>query len=159
MKKKAETKAAEPGPKTGFRSWPRCPCCRGPAAPEGPPLLAVTFDVETRSEANRRDRFARTKRTAAAREATIEAVSLALAEGQRLPEDPPYFVRFTRLAPVLLDDDNLGGALKSVRDAVAAMLKVDDGSPAFGKRCEQEERKKFGVRVEVWELRAAARLS
>ena len=126
--------------------------------PNAPPLLAVTFDVETRSEANRRDRFAKTKRTAAARDATIEAVSLALAQGQTLPEEPPYFVRFTRLAPVLLDDDNLGGALKSVRDAVAAVLKIDDGSPAFGKRCEQEVRRKFGVRVEVWNLRAATRL-
>ena len=129
--------------------WPRC-TCGGPAAPSGPPALACTFDVETRSEANRRDRHARMKRVEAARDATIAAISVALAEGGALPEHGPWFVRLTRLAPKIIDDDNLGGALKSVRDAVAATLGTDDGSPAFGKRVEQEKRSTFGVRVEIW---------
>lgn len=44
------------------------------------------------------------------------------------PKPPlPCTVLLLRLAPsVGLDDDNLVGALKSVRDAVAAWLKVDD---------------------------------
>jgi len=107
---------------------------------------------------NLRDRFAKAKRAQETRQATIDAVAVALAEGQALPEVGPFFTRFTRLSPVLIDDDGLGPAMKWVRDAVAAMLKVDDGSPAFGKAYAQEVRKTFGVRVEVWNLRAAARL-
>ncbi len=158
MKKKAETKGRDGRAKVDFRSWPKCPTCHGPAAPEGPPLLAVTFDVETRSEMNLRNRFAKAKRAQETRQATIDAVAVALGEGQALPEVGPYFVRFTRFSPVLIDDDGLGPAMKWVRDAVAAMLKIDDGSPAFGKGYAQEVRKTFGVRVEVWNLRVAERL-
>lgn len=46
-----------------------------------------------------------------------------------LPEGPVYRVTLTRCAPSNgLDGDNLQGALKAVRDEVAAFLGVDDGS-------------------------------
>jgi hypothetical protein len=47
----------------------------------------------------------------------------ALASGRKL------LVTMTRRAPSPLDDDNLLGALKSVRDEVAERLGVDDRSP------------------------------
>lgn len=49
---------------------------------------------------------------------------------RRMPrvEIPTVFVvTLTRVGTRLLDDDNLGAALKSVRDAVAHRLGVDDG--------------------------------
>lgn len=44
-------------------------------------------------------------------------------------EGPMLVVRLTRVAPRELDDDNLQGAMKAVRDQVAAGLRVDDASP------------------------------
>jgi len=38
-------------------------------------------------------------------------------------------VRLERVAPRALDDDNLRGALKAVRDAVAEALGIDDADP------------------------------
>jgi hypothetical protein len=111
----------------------------------------VTFDVETRSEANARDRWGRSKRSAAAKEATAEALLL---DGMRVyhvrETGSPWFVRLTRLGPGELDGDNLGGALKAVRDVVAAHLGVDDKSPAIAWRYAQAHRREMGVRVEVW---------
>lgn len=41
----------------------------------------------------------------------------------------PARVTLVRIAPRELDDDNLRGALKAVRDGVADWLLVDDGDP------------------------------
>jgi len=41
----------------------------------------------------------------------------------------PCTVLMTRIAPRKLDDDNLRGAFKAVRDQVAAWLGVDDADP------------------------------
>jgi hypothetical protein len=63
----------------------------------------------------------------------------------------PLTVRLTRLSPgmVPLDDDNLAGSLKAVRDAVAQWLGVDD---RHSKRVRyvytQERRAEWGVRIE-----------
>lgn len=38
-------------------------------------------------------------------------------------------VKLTRVGPRKLDDDNLAGSLKAVRDAIAAALGVDDRDP------------------------------
>ena len=40
---------------------------------------------------------------------------------------PPTTCTLARIAPRLLDDDNLQGAFKSIRDEVAAFFGVDDG--------------------------------
>lgn len=39
---------------------------------------------------------------------------------------PPYRVRFIRISPGVLDDDNLSGAFKPIRDGIADALGVDD---------------------------------
>lgn len=60
-----------------------------------------------------------------------EAMSLALYQIGRQPAEllarGRLRVTFTRLASGTLDDDNLAGAFKACRDAVAAWLGVDDG--------------------------------
>ena len=58
------------------------------------------------------------------------AVGLVLNTCHDRPEGPCYVVTLTRCAPSRgLDGDNLQGALKAVRDEVAAWLGLDDGSP------------------------------
>ena len=61
----------------------------------------------------------------------------------------PCVVTLTRLAPSSgLDDDNLAGALKSVRDAVAAWLGVDDRDRATVRYQYEQQRAPWGVRIE-----------
>ena len=63
----------------------------------------------------------------------------------------PCTVILTRVAPRLLDDDNLRGALKSVRDGVADRLGVDDRDPRVAWEYKQEKGKpkEYAVRVSV----------
>ncbi|NLA68297.1 MAG: hypothetical protein GX856_08670 [Gammaproteobacteria bacterium] len=63
----------------------------------------------------------------------------------------PCVVRLTRLSAGELDDDNLRGALKGVRDGVADRLGVDDRDPRvrweYGQaKCKRGE---YGVLVEI----------
>lgn len=58
-------------------------------------------------------------------------------------------VVLTRIAPLLLDDDNLAGALKSIRDGVADALGVDDRDARVVWLTEQTKGP-ASVRVEVY---------
>lgn len=61
----------------------------------------------------------------------------------------PLIVTLTRVAPSNgLDDDNLTGALKGVRDAVAHWLGVDDKDRATVRYEYEQERGPWGVRIE-----------
>jgi hypothetical protein len=141
-----------------MKPWPRC-VCGGPAVPNGAPVLVTIFEVDTRSEANVRGGFWReAKRKASARDATIEALAFAGARCP-LPEVGPFYVRLTRISSGKLDDDNLARALKTVRDTIAAALKVDDGDAGIAFRYAQAKGERDGtrkgVRVEIWGGEAA----
>lgn len=58
-------------------------------------------------------------------------------------------VRLTRHAPRVMDDDNLRGCLKAVRDGVAMSIGVDDGDPGVQWEYAQELSDDYAVRVEV----------
>lgn len=58
-----------------------------------------------------------------------------------------YTVTLTRMSPRLLDDDNLRGALKSVRDGVADALGIDDRDQRVEWHYKQEKSKQIGVFV------------
>jgi hypothetical protein len=90
--------------------------------------VVVTLPVKTVSESNARGHWAgKARRTKALREAAgLVVVGMLRAEGMA----PPCTVTLTRIAPRRLDDDNLRGALKAVRDGVADALGVDDGDPS-----------------------------
>lgn len=97
-------------------------------APRWTPLADLGIDLATVSEANQREhhhaKAARAKRQR-------ETVALALFTLGRHPAEllakGKLRVNFTRLASVALDSDNLVGAFKACRDAVASWLGVDDG--------------------------------
>lgn len=63
----------------------------------------------------------------------------------------PCLVTITRIGPAALDDDNLAGACKCVRDGVADRLGIDDRSPAVKFRYAQEKRGKgvYGVVIKI----------
>jgi len=77
-----------------------------------------------------------------------DAVAWMLTTCQRPPV--PCSVLLTRLAPSNgLDDDNLTGSLKSVRDEVAKWLGVDDRDRLTVRyRYAQQRSKTWGVRIE-----------
>lgn len=81
-------------------------------------------------------RAARTKRERAAVRAT-------LANGWRPDVEtaaPPTTCTMIRVAPRMLDDDNLAGAFKAIRDEVAAFFGVDDGPKGpIAWHCEQRK--------------------
>lgn len=63
----------------------------------------------------------------------------------------PVTVTLTRLtsSALGLDDDNLRGSLKAVRDELASWLGVDDRDPRVTWRYEQKLRAGFGVEVSI----------
>ncbi len=77
-----------------------------------------------------------------------EATKLIL-RGHVLPL-PPLVVTITRIGPVKLDDDNLQGACKYVRDEIARAVGLDDGSDLYTWVYYQRTGK-YGVEVEVTE--------
>ena len=65
---------------------------------------------------------------------------------------PPCTVRLTRCAPSAgVDDDNLSGALKGVRDQVAEWLGVDDRDTSRVRYVYAQCRAPWGVRIEFGE--------
>lgn len=66
-----------------------------------------------------------------------------LADGGRL------VVTLTRVSRGELDDDNLRGALKAVRDEVASWLRIDDRDPRVRWAYAQERVQSFAVRIRI----------
>jgi hypothetical protein len=68
-----------------------------------------------------------------------------------VPKHPvPCMVTITRIGPATLDNDNLAGACKSIRDGIADRLGIDDRSPAVVWRYAQRKHGKgvYGVEIE-----------
>ena len=106
--------------------------------------MKLEFEVplRTESKANQRAHWAERARQAKAER---------LAARTRFPRRdmvPLVAVTLTRVGPRDLDDDNLAGALKNIRDGVADALRLDDASPLGAWRYRQE-RGAYAVRVLV----------
>jgi len=63
----------------------------------------------------------------------------------------PVVVTLTRIAPRALDDDNLSGAFKAIRDEIADWLGVKDNHPGIVWAYTQERGvpKEYAIRVRV----------
>lgn len=91
--------------------------------------LCVLVPCEIRSEANLREHW---RRKHARTSLQKSAVAWALAKHKPPTNNPPAIkVTLTRIGARRLDDDNLAGGFKAVRDAVARWLGIDDGSDRF----------------------------
>lgn len=114
--------------------------------------LSITLPLHTVSESNARGHWAkRARRAKDQRETTL----MVLANAKRRIE-LPCVVTITRVAPRALDDDNLRGATKAVRDGVADFLGVNDRNPLVVWKYAQERGapKTCAVRVEIQEVRS-----
>jgi hypothetical protein len=60
----------------------------------------------------------------------------------------PLAITITRVGPRKLDDDNLAGSAKHVRDAIARVIGLDDGSDQLHWTYEQA-RGRYGVKVSI----------
>lgn len=119
------------------------------------PICTVTVPVKTVSELNRHEHWRiRAKRA----KAQHRAIGYALVANHRaiifvgkMAKPGPLHVHLTRLSARKLDSDNLAGALKHCRDAVAKFLGVDDGNEAaVSWSVGQERQKGYAVRVEFY---------
>jgi hypothetical protein len=118
------------------------------------PLVAVEWPMALKSASNLREHWAaRAKRVKAQRTAT--ALQLNANSMLRFVRDTHVnqlglrlVVLLTRIAPRVLDDDNLCGAFKGVRDQVAAYFGVDDGNTRHVRWRYAQAKGKPAVRLE-----------
>jgi hypothetical protein len=107
--------------------------------------MRVEFPLRTGRGQNDREHWrARTRRVRGEKDAAMWA--LLPSE----PPSPPCVVTLTRIAPSNgLDDDNLAGSLKAVRDAFAAWIGVDDKKRDIVRYEYRQERGPWAVRIEA----------
>jgi hypothetical protein len=115
--------------------------------------LVIRVAIRTHNELNARRQHWRAKHDQ--RAAVKEAITYALLgvdwRGMGKPSAlEPWTVRLVRLGPREMDDDGVVSALKSVRDAFAAFVNVNDKHRHIVRYSyDQERAKEFGVRIEV----------
>ncbi len=106
----------------------------------------ILLELKTVSEPNVRGHWAKKAARVKAQRNRARAEALAAAQAVGLP----VVVTLTRIAPSSgLDDDNLRGALKAVRDGIADALQVDDRDPRVTWRYDQQRGAEYGVMVEM----------
>ena len=107
--------------------------------------MNVLLHMQTRGGMNAREHhMARARRVKAER----EQVGWML--GSQAKPSIPCTVLLTRIAPSNgLDDDNLASALKSVRDAFAEWIGVDDKHRDIVRYSYAQERGQWAVRIEA----------
>ena len=85
----------------------------------------MRFEIRTVSEANHREHpMARHRRKKAEQKAFVLMFRCA-----RIKVNLPATITFTRHSRQTMDSDNLAGAFKHIRDALAREIGVDDGDP------------------------------
>jgi hypothetical protein len=117
----------------------------------GEPVKPLSFSIHLKAQntLNSRKHWAVKSREVAAERTKVGLRWLGAGGEQWLRAVPPALVvTLTRVGPRELDGDNLQGALKGVRDAVARRLKVDDSTPLVTWGYAQE-RGEYAVRVEI----------
>lgn len=109
-------------------------------------MIVVELPIKTVAGLNAREHWRK-------RSKRVRAERVAANFGIRSPGMPnlPVAVTLTRLSAGTLDDDNLQGAFKAIRDGVADAYGVPDNDPRIAWRYSQErcKRGQFGVRIEV----------
>jgi glucose-6-phosphate-specific signal transduction histidine kinase len=111
-------------------------------------MIEIFLPIATVSVSNVREHWA--KRAARAKAHRQQAYLMTVLI-TRMYLRPPMTVKMIRVAPRQLDDDNLRGALKSIRDGIADRLGIDDRDPRVTWQYDQEKGrpKQRGVRLEV----------
>lgn len=114
-------------------------------------MLTVGIAMRTISASNAREHWAKRARRVKG-ERTLAYVSIK--EARRFPPGGPLVITLTRITGPRgkpLDDDNLAGSLKAVRDGVADWLGTPDNDPRLTWRYGQERSTIWAVRIDVVE--------
>jgi hypothetical protein len=104
-------------------------------------LFHQTIPLRLESVANLREHWAKRAKRAA------DHRTVALSVPRNLPL--PCRVTLTRIAPRLLDGDNLQSAFKALRDGIATRLNIDDGSDVVVWHYAQEKSRDKFYAVEI----------
>lgn len=123
-------------------------------------MRVLLAGLRTASEANQREHWRKRYNRQ-----SVQKQSVQLEVGVRSAEFPelPVIVTMTRIAPRKLDDDNLVGSFKAVRDALATLLlpeltqgnqyapRGDDSDNRLTFRCDQRkgEPKQYAVEISI----------
>jgi hypothetical protein len=107
-------------------------------------IICVKVPVKIESLANKREHWTATaKRKKAQRECALLALTVAnrgrTFDAPMHQEALPMTITLTRIGPRQLDDDNLAGGFKHVRDGVADWLGIDDGDKRLTWKYEQRK--------------------
>lgn len=110
-------------------------------------MIQFTLPIKTVSEANCRDHWAVKQRRVKGQRGIAKAATF---NAWTVKHAYPYQIKLTRIGKRLLDDDNLRGAMKAIRDGVAEALRVNDGDANQATwDYAQETGKEFAVKVEI----------
>lgn len=113
--------------------------------------MKITFEAPIRieSEMNRREFWAKRKKRFDTQRFLVRLSAPKAKAWAQLA--PPYVITMTRIAPRVLDTDNLASGFKACRDEVAKLLSIDDGDVRIEWRYRQERRrpKEYAARIEV----------
>lgn len=108
-------------------------------------MIEVLLPLKTVPGLNAREHWAvRMKRVERERKTT------RLLLNRHEPPKLPIIVTMIRLSNGVLDDDNMQGACKAVRDGVADWLGIDDADKRITWRYVQERCKRGDFGVKVW---------
>ena len=100
-------------------------------------FVSVVVPVRIESEANRHEHW---RKAWARKQLHRKFAAICLAHiKDRPPAGARVLINMRRIAPRLLDDDNLVSGFKALRDGVADWLGIDDGSPLLTWQCEQSK--------------------
>lgn len=115
--------------------------------------LVIDVPIKTVSEANMRQHWAAKHKRRTAQQKAVSAIWKMRRGWHPIPL--PCRVTFTRIGPKMLDDDNLRGAFKHIRDEVARLLKTDDsvtGQVEWNYKQEAIGKREYSIRIEVQSL-------
>ena len=115
-------------------------------------LLELELALHTVSESNARGHWGkRAKRAKEQRGVVCLALRARQPSNWVFPAVAPLVVTIARVAPRALDDDNLRGALKGVRDGVADWLEINDRDPRVSWAYAQERGgvRQYAVKIRV----------
>jgi hypothetical protein len=114
-------------------------------------IVCCLIPIRIISEANQREHW----RKSASRKALHRNTTRCIMQSHSRPwTDGPVTIKLSRIAPRVLDSDNLQSGFKACRDGVADWLGIDDGSPRLTWDYEQRKGKPGEYMAEVlvtWE--------
>lgn len=120
------------------------------------PFAVLEVPIHTVSEANTRGHWGAKNARAQDQRETIKLVASAHLRASALPRN--LVVKLVRIGVGHLDDDNLRGAFKAIRDGLADFIGIDDKHVdlvryEYGQ--EKCPRGEWGVRVEFYPMHSA----